>query len=49
VDTVNHVVWAVIDHNSDFSVGQSVPEPGTWATLGGGLAVLTLWRRRRAR
>jgi sugar lactone lactonase YvrE len=47
VDTTNHVVWAVLDHNSDFSV---VPEPSTLALLGVGAISLTAcgwWRRRR--
>lgn len=30
VDTVSHVAWAVINHNSDFAV---VPEPATIALL----------------
>jgi len=47
VDTVNHVVWAVVDHNSEFAVGQQVPEPGAWASLMSGIGMLTLWRRRR--
>jgi len=37
--------WAVIDHNSDFSV---VPEPATCVLLGLGLSVaLALTKRRR--
>lgn len=47
VDTVNHVVWAVVDHNSEFAVGQTVPEPGTWVTLASGIGVLALRRRRK--
>jgi len=46
IDTVNHVVWAVVDHNSEFAVGQSVPEPSTWAPLASGIALLALRRRR---
>jgi hypothetical protein len=47
VDTTNHEVWAVIDHNSTFAVGDVVPEPGAWTALASGLGVLILWRRRR--
>jgi hypothetical protein len=36
VDTANNVVWAVINHNSEFAV----PEPATIALLGLGFAVL---------
>ncbi len=46
VDTTNHVVWAVIDHNSGFAAGQEVPEPGTWAALLSGVGMLALFRRR---
>ncbi len=43
VDTVNHKVWAVLDHNSQFAV---IPEPATLSLLGlGGLVLLA--RRRR--
>jgi len=48
LDTVNHEAWAVIDHNSQFAVGQVVPEPGTWAALLGGIGALGLCRRRRS-
>lgn len=48
VNTANHTVWAVIDHNSDFAV---VPEPGTLALLA--VAAIGLlayaWRRRATR
>ncbi len=43
VDIVNHKVWAVLDHNSQFAV---IPEPLTLSLLGvGGVALL----RRRSR
>ena len=44
VDTTNHVVWAVVDHSSQFAV---VPEPSTFALLTiGGICLLGLaWRR----
>ena len=48
VDTTNHVVWAVVDHNSEFGVGQVAPEPGTWVMLVSGIGSLGLCRRRRA-
>ena len=45
VDTADHVVWAVVDHNSEFAV---VPEPSTLALLGvGAIAVLVYALRRR--
>jgi len=47
VDTTNHVVWAVVDHNSEFAVGQTVPEPCAWMMLLGGSGALGLCRRRR--
>jgi hypothetical protein len=48
IDTTNHVVWAVVDHNSEFAVGQAAPEPGTSAMLFGGISLLALYRRKRA-
>jgi len=45
VDTANNVVWAVLNHNSQFAV---VPEPTTCLLLGcGGLGLVLGWRRRR--
>lgn len=44
VDAVRNVVWAVIDHNSDF--GAAVPEPASVAWLVAGVALLI--RRRGA-
>ena len=46
VDTQKNVVWAVINHNSDFSV-TPVPEPTTLAMLAGGAIALGFWWRRR--
>ena len=43
VDVSSGAVWAVINHNSDFS---AVPEPQTWLLVGIGVAFL-LWGRRR--
>lgn len=40
VDTTNDVVWAVIDHNSQFSVDSQVPEPGSIMLLSAGLTGL---------
>ncbi len=46
LDTTTNTVWAVIDHNSDFAV-IAVPEPGTYALLALGGAVLVIFRRRK--
>jgi autotransporter-associated beta strand protein len=46
-DTASNTAWAVIDHNSDFSV-VAVPEPSAVA-LAAGLAVLPVLLRRRRR
>jgi len=43
VDTTNHVVWAILDHNSQFAV---VPEPSTILLAGLGLMGLVGLRRR---
>jgi len=47
VDIVTHTAWAVIDHNSQFSVESAVPEPGTMGLIG--LASMALIGRRRRR
>ena len=44
VNTANNTVWAVLDHNSDFSV---VPEPSTAALLAAGIIGLTVLACRR--
>ena len=46
VDAADHVVWAVVDHNSQFAV---IPEPGTLALLAAGLLGLLAyaWRKRK--
>ena len=46
VDTVNHVVWAVVDHNSEFGVGSPAPEPSQWILLLLGGSTLAMRRRR---
>lgn len=46
LDTVNHVAWAVVDHNSQFGV-IAVPEPAICATLGS-VSLAMLARRRRS-
>jgi autotransporter-associated beta strand protein len=49
VDTANHVVWAVVDHNSEFgSTAAVVPEPSTLVLLGVDAIVLADWMRRRS-
>ncbi len=47
VDTDSNTVWAVINHNSEFSV-VAVPEPGTCALLAVAGIVLVIFRRRRS-
>ena len=43
VDTANHDVWSVIDHNSQFAV---VPEPSSLALIALGLLGLAIyWRK----
>lgn len=49
VDPVNHVVWAVVNHNSEFGVGLAspAPEPSQMALLAIGAAGLVMRRHRR--
>ena len=49
VDTVHHVVWAVVDHNSEFGVGiaSPAPEPSQMALLVIGAAGLVTRRNRK--
>jgi hypothetical protein len=57
VDTTDNTVWAVINHNSDFGVGNpldapsavATPEPSTWALLLLSAAGMFTWGRRRSR
>jgi hypothetical protein len=44
VDTVNNTVWAVLNHNSEFTV---VPEPSTYAMLLGGVFMMAVVVRRK--
>ena len=39
-----NVVWAILDHNSDFAV---VPEPSTYALIGGIICLISVALRRR--
>jgi hypothetical protein len=43
VNTANHTVWAVVNHNSQFAV---VPEPSTLVLLTAAALGLLSWRRR---
>lgn len=43
-DPNGNTVWAIIDHNSDFVV---VPEPSTYALIGGVISLATVILRRR--
>ena len=43
-DPNTNVVWAAIDHNSDFAV---IPEPSTYALIGGVICLATVLLRRR--
>lgn len=45
VDTTNHVLWAVLDHNSQFAALASVPEPATMLLLALGALGLIALRR----
>lgn len=41
---INNTVWAILDHNSDFAV---IPEPSTYALIGGVICMLTVLIRKR--
>lgn len=43
-DGDSNTVWAIIDHNSDFAV---VPEPSTYALIGGIICLISVALRRR--
>ena len=45
VNTANHTVWAVLNHNSEFAV---VPEPSTIALLVAGVICMEVLRSRRS-
>jgi|GEM_PF-809420 len=45
-DSIAHVGWAVIDHNSEFT---AVPEPNTWGMIIGGFGMLIGIQRFRRR
>ncbi len=47
VDVLSNVVWAVTDHNSEFSVIYTIPEPSTTALLLGGAALMLAFHRRK--
>ena len=46
IDTANNVVWAVLNHNSEFAV---IPEPSVCVLVGMSLAAVLISRRRSAR
>ena len=43
-DPVSNIVWAILDHNSDFTV---VPEPSTYALISGLLALIMVYFRKK--
>ena len=45
VDVVNHVLWAVIDHNSEFVGGAIVPEPTALVMMLGGMGMFAGCKR----
>ena len=45
VDLVNHMLWAVVDHNSEFVVGATVPEPSTLVMMLGGVGMFAGCKR----
>ncbi len=50
IDTTNHTVWAVLNHNSDFAVVLNpVPEPSTWTLFALGLGAMIFFRLRAVR
>ena len=43
-DALSNTVWAIVDHNSDFAV---IPEPSTYALIGGIICLISVALRRR--
>lgn len=43
-DADSNTVWAIVDHNSDFAV---IPEPSTYALIGGIICLISVALRRR--
>ncbi len=48
IDTENGVVWAVLNHHSDFAI-VAIPEPSAWRLLGLSLLAVLVFRQQRRR